>query len=100
MRESALWGIAIGMAMCLHCLCIWSATATTVNMGFLSFFTVYVGSYYFCVKCHDYCKCMIELMMQLNAFALALEMPEPLPIDEHYPFVVPVIDSSEQASLE
>jgi len=98
-RESALWGITTGTAMSLHRLRMRSATATAVNMGFLSFFTVYVGSYYFCVKRRDYRERMIELMMQLNAFAPASEMPEPLPIDEHHPFVAPVVDS-EQASSE
>jgi len=82
MRESALWGIAMGTAMSLHRLRMQSVMATAVNMGFLSFFTVYVGSYYFCVKQRDYCERMIELMMQLNVFAPALEMPEPLPIDD------------------
>lgn len=34
----------------------------------------------------------IELMMKLNSFQPAEEMPEPIPIDENHPFVAPVGD--------
>ena len=37
----------------------------------------------------------IELMMKLNSFAPADEMPEPVPIDENHPFVAPGSDDSD-----
>lgn len=88
-RESAMWGIATGTAMTLHRLRMQSVTQVAVNVGFLSFFTVYFGSYYFCVKRRDHQEKMIELMMKLNSFEHALNMPETVPVDEQHPFVAP-----------
>lgn len=86
-RESAMWGIATGTAMSLHRLRMRSPWA--INAGFLSFFGVYVGSYYFCVKRRDYKEQVIEMMMKLNSFQTAADMPEPVPVDENHPFVSP-----------
>jgi hypothetical protein len=88
-RESGLWGIATGTAMALHRLRMQSRTSLAVNAGFGTFFVVYFGSYYFCVKRRDYKELMIEQMMKLNAFEHALQMPEPVPVDENHPFVEP-----------
>jgi len=88
-RESAMWGVATGTAMSLHRFRMRSTTSFAVNMGFGSFMLVYCGSYYFCVKRRDYREKMIELMMKLNTFEHALNMPEPMPVDENHPFVEP-----------
>jgi Protein of unknown function (DUF3767) len=89
-RESALWGIATGTAMTLHRFRMQSRTSFAVNVGFGSLSVVYVGSYYFCVRRRQHQEKMVGLLMQLNQFEHASEMPEPLPIDEHHPFVRPV----------
>jgi hypothetical protein len=88
-RESGLWGIATSTAMSLHRFRMQSRTQVMVNVGFGTFFLVYGGSYYFCVKRRDYREKMIELMMQLNRFEHAEVMPEPVPVDELHPFVLP-----------
>jgi hypothetical protein len=86
-REAALWGIATGTAMTLHRFRMLSFTQRAVNVGFFSFMTVYGGSYFFCVKRRDYREEMIQLMMQLNRFEPLAEMPQPMPVNEHHPFV-------------
>jgi Protein of unknown function (DUF3767) len=88
-RESGMWGIATGSAMAMHRFRMQSRTSLVVNAGFSTFFLVYLGSYYFCVKRRDYKELMIEQMMKLNAFEHALQMPEPVPLDENHPFVEP-----------
>lgn len=60
-RESAMWGIATGTAMSLHRLRMKSLTSTAIHAGFFSFFTVYVGSYFFCVKRRDHRERMVCL---------------------------------------
>lgn len=89
-REAALWGIATGTTMSLHRFRMNSSPRTAIHAGFLSCFTVLYGSYYFCFKRRDYQEQMIELMMKLNTFGHASEMPAEIPIDENHPFVVPV----------
>jgi Protein of unknown function (DUF3767) len=89
-RESALWGIATGTAMSLHRFRMRSSTTFAINMGFITCFTVFTGSYYFCVKRRDYQEQMIELMMKLNTFDHAANMPEELPYDENHPFLQPI----------
>ena len=88
-REAAMWGIATGTAMTLHRFRMRSPTQFAANVGFGSLMVVYVGSYYFCVKRRDYKEQMIELMMKLNSFEHALNMPQQPPVDEHHPFVRP-----------
>jgi hypothetical protein len=94
-RESGLWGVATGTAMALHRLRMSSRPSLAVNAGFATFFAVYFGSYYFCVRRRDYKELMIEQMMKLNAFEHALQMPEPVPLDENHPFVEPVGDAAD-----
>lgn len=89
-REAAMWGIATGTAMTLHRFRMQSKRRFASNVGFASLMVVYVGSYYFCVKKRDYKERMIELMMKLNSFEHALNMPQQQPIDDHHPFVRPV----------
>jgi len=90
-RESAMWGVATGTAMSLHRLRMRpSAVTTAINAGFLTFFVVYSGSYYFGVKRRDHQEKMIEMMMRLNSFQTVEEMPEQVPLDENHPFVAPV----------
>lgn len=96
-RESAMWGIATGTAMTLHRFRMQSPTTRAVNMGFATVFTVFTGSYYFCVKRRDYQEQMIELMMRLNTFEHAQDMPEERPIDETHPFVLPATDEDADA---
>ena len=84
--------------MALHRFRMQSSTPTAVHAGFASFFVVYLGSYYFCVKRRDYQEHLIELMMKLNSFEPAVEMPEPLPINEHHPFVLPVKSSTSNST--
>lgn len=93
-REAAMWGLATGTAMTLHRFRMHSKTQFAANVGFGSCMMVYVGSYYFCVKRRDYKEQMIELMMKLNSFEHALNMPEQRPVNEHHPFVRPVDSSS------
>jgi Protein of unknown function (DUF3767) len=89
-RESALWGIATGTTMSLHRFRMNSSTRTAINAGFLTCLTVLYGSYYFCYKRRDYQEQMIELMMKLNTFGHASEMPAEIPMDANHPFVVPI----------
>eukprot|EP00977_Amphora_coffeiformis_P023085 scaffold12163_cov176-Amphora_coffeaeformis.AAC.24 len=96
-REAAMWGIATGTAMTLHRFRMQSRKQFAANVGFASLMVVYVGSYYFCVKKRDYREQMIELMMKLNSFEHALNMPEQPPIDERHPFVRPVVEGNEDA---
>ena len=96
-RESAMWGIATGTAMTLHRFRMQSPTTRAVNIGFATVFTVFTGSYYFCVKRRDYQEQMIELMMRLNTFEHASNMPEERPIDETHPFVIPATEEDEDA---
>jgi hypothetical protein len=88
-RESAMWGIATGSAMALHRMRMNSPTSRVIHVGFFSVFVVMGGSYYFCVKRRDYQEQMIELLMQLNAFDHAQNMPPERPIDQTHPFVMP-----------
>jgi hypothetical protein len=88
-REAAMWGIATGTTMTLHRFRMQSRRQLAANVGFASLMAVYVGSYYFCVKRRDYRERMIELMMQLNSFDHALNMPQQPPVDEIHPFVRP-----------
>lgn len=88
-REAGLWGIATSTAMTLHRLRMQTRPTMAMHAGFLTFFGIYIGSYYFCVKRRDYREKMIELMMQLNQFDHAMNMPEPVPVDEQHPFVTP-----------
>jgi hypothetical protein len=97
-RESSMWAIATGTAMTLHRFRMQSPTKTAVNIGFGSLMVVYVGSYYFCVKKRDYREKVIHIMMQLNSFEPALDMPEPVPVNEYHPFVVPAGDSNDERS--
>lgn len=99
-RESGLWGIATGTTMTLHRLRMQSSTLVAVNVGFASFFTVFVGSYYFCVKRRDYREKMIQLMMKLNSFEHALNMPESVPVNEEHPFVTPDASQGEETSTK
>jgi hypothetical protein len=68
-----------------------SRPSLAINVGFTTFFIVYFGSYYFCVRRRDYKELMVEQMMKLNTFEHALQMPEPVPVDKHHPFVEPAI---------
>lgn len=88
-REAALWSVATSTAMTLHRFRMQSPVPFAVHIGFSTFFVVYGGSYYFCVKRRDHREKMIELMMKLNSFEHALNMPEPVPVDEQHPFVEP-----------
>ena len=65
-----------------------STTRFAVNMGVLSTLGVATASYYFCCKRRDYKERMIEVMMRLNAFEHASQMPEETPLEEH-PFAKP-----------
>ena len=94
-REAAMWGIATGTAMTFHRFRMQSRRQFATNVGFASLMVVYVGSYYFCVKRRDYKEQMIELMMKLNTFEHALNMPEQTPVDEHHPFVRPTTGPDE-----
>jgi hypothetical protein len=88
-REAGMWGIATGTAMTLHRFRMLSRRQLAVNIGFASLMTVYVGSYYFCVKKRDHQEKMIELLMKLNDSEHASNMPAQRPIDENHPFVRP-----------
>lgn len=99
-RESAMWGIATGTAMTLHRFRMKSRPIFAANVGFTSFFVVYLGSYYFGVKRRDYQQQMIELMMKVNSFEHALNMPEQMPMDEHHPFVEPDVSGKGEVSAE
>ena len=88
-RESALWGIATGTAMAFHRMRMNSPLSRVINVGFMSVFVVMGGSYYFCVKRRDYQEEMIELLMQLNTFEHAQNMPAERPIDATHPFMMP-----------
>ena len=88
-RESAMWGIATGTVMTLHRMRMQSKSSFAFHIGFASLFVVYTGSYYFCVKKRDYQEKMIGLMMKLNSFEHAMDMPETTPVDENHPFVEP-----------
>lgn len=59
-RESAMWGIATGTAMGLHRIRMQSPLTRVANASFLSFFAVYLGSYYFCVKRRDHKEKMVS----------------------------------------
>lgn len=97
-RESALWGIATGTTMTLHRFRMASPIPRAVNFGFLTFFSVFAGSYYFCVKRRDYQEQMIELMMRLNTFDHAGEMPEERPFDASHPFLIPNDNNNDDAA--
>ena len=99
-REAAMWGIATGTAMTLHRFRMRSPTQFATNVGFGSLMVVYLGSYYFCVKRRDYKEQMIELMMKLNSFEHALNMPQQTPVDEHHPFVRPVADNDKNSGRD
>jgi hypothetical protein len=91
-RESSMWAISTGTAMTFHRFRMVSPTKFAVNIGMSSLMVVYVGSYYFCVKKRDYREKMIKIMMQLNSFEPAVEMPEQVPYDALHPFVEPAVD--------
>jgi Protein of unknown function (DUF3767) len=97
-RESAMWGIATGTAMTLHRFRMSSRKQFAVNVGFTAVMTVYFGSYYFCVKRRDNQEKLISLMMRLNSFDPAEEMPKQRPIDEHHPFVAPLANTNTTAT--
>lgn len=99
-REAGMWGIATGTAMALHRIRMQSPRQFTANVGFGTLMVVYVGSYYFCVKRRDYREEMIELMMKLNSFEHALNMPQQPPVDENHPFVRPVEGDAEAVPAE
>ena len=84
-----MWGIATGSAMALHRIRMNSPLSRVIHVGFSTVFLVMGGSYYFCVKRRDYQEQMIELLMQLNTFEPAKNMPLERPIDETHPFVMP-----------
>lgn len=65
-----------------------SKTIFAYNVGFFTAILVMGPSYYFCCKRRDHKERMIEMMMKLNAFQHASEMPEETPLDEH-PFAKP-----------
>jgi hypothetical protein len=88
-----MWAISTGTAMTLHRFRMQSPTNFAVNIGFGSLMVVYGGSYYFCVQKRDYREKMIKIMMQLNSFEPAMEMPEQVPVDELHPFVEPSVDN-------
>jgi hypothetical protein len=88
-REAAMWGIATGTAMTLHRYRMNSRRQFAANAGFAALMVVYFGSYYFCVKKRDYKEHIIEVMMKLNSFEHALNMPQQMPVDEQHPFVSP-----------
>ena len=85
-----MWGVATGTAMALHRFRMQSPTRTAIHVGFGSLMIVHLGSYYFCVKRRDYREKMISMMMQLNAFEPADNIPETVPLDANHPFVSPV----------
>jgi hypothetical protein len=89
-RESAMWGIATGTAMTLHRFRMSSHTQFASKIGFATIMGIYAGSYYFCVKRRDYQEQMIQLMMRLNTFDHAVDMPAQRPMDENHPFVAPI----------
>lgn len=70
---------------------------TALNAGFLSFFMVYFGSYFFCYRRRDYQEQMIEVMMKFNAFDHASAMPAEIPINEDHPFVRPVDNNNDES---
>ena len=84
-----MWGIATGTTMALHRLRMASPTSVAIHAGFATTLIVYTGSYYFCTKRRDYQEHMIELMMKLNSFDTAANMPEERPLDASHPFVEP-----------
>ena len=88
-RESAMWGIASGTAMSMHRLRMKSSVTLSVNVGFITCYVVYFGSYYFCYKKRNYHEQMIELMMKLNTFDHVSDMPAEIPLNENHPFVIP-----------
>lgn len=94
-REAAMWGIATGTVMTLHRYRMNSRRQFAANAGFAALMVVYVGSYYFCVKKRDYREQMIEVMMKLNSFEHALNMPQQMPVDEQHPFVRPAEDDKD-----
>lgn len=98
-REAAMWGIATGTVMTLHRFRMQSRKQFAANVGFASLMVVYVGSYYFCVKRRDYKENMIELMMKLNSFEHALNMPQQTPVDESHPFVRPIQESQGEEAV-
>jgi len=65
-----------------------STTRFAVNFGVFTFFGVFSTSYYFCCKRRDYKERMIEVMMKLNEFDHASQMPPEPPLEEH-PFAKP-----------
>lgn len=65
-----------------------STTRFAVNVGVVACLGVAGTSYYFCCKRRDYKERMIEVMMRLNAFEHASQMPEETPLEEH-PFARP-----------
>lgn len=89
-REALLWGIATGTAMSLHRIRMQSSRLFMINAGGVSFFTVYIGSYYYCYKKRDHHEKMIEIMMKLNQAEPASSMPAPIPIDNEHPFMNPI----------
>ena len=78
-RESAMWGIATGTAMSLHRMRMRSTSTIAVSAGFMSFFMVYLGSYYFCVKRRDHQERMVRLvgcmrlLIQLISLTLGID---------------------------
>jgi len=61
-RESALWGIATSSALALHRIRMQSRPSFVVNIGFATFFTVYIGNYYFCVRRRDHQEKMVRFV--------------------------------------
>lgn len=59
-----------------------------INVGVVTMLGVAGTSYYFCCKRRDYKERMIEVMMKLNAFEHASQMPPEPPLEEH-PFAKP-----------
>ena len=76
--------------MTLHRFRMLSRKQFALNVGFTALMTVYVGSYFFCVKRRDYHETLINFMMRLNSFDHAEKIPEQRPIDEYHPFVAPL----------
>jgi hypothetical protein len=60
-----------------------------MNMGFATTLLVAIPSYYVCVRKRQYKEELIELMMRVNDFQHAKEMPPETPAGEDHPFLEP-----------
>ena len=85
--------------MSLHRFRMKSPYQWVVHAGFGSLMVVYVGSYYFCVKKRDHQEKMVNLMMKMNQFDRAADMPDEIPVNDEHPFVRPVVGGAEEDAL-